>query len=152
MLQKKISAATEVGLDVVLCIGETAHERSEGVTKKVLQTQLRIGCDGLRPESLARVMIAYEPIWAISSNAGARNPNVDELREALLIIKTEIAEMFPYIDVDDVKILYGGSVKDTNVEEVCKQSHYDGIVIGGASLLPEMFGAILKKLEQGTAV
>lgn len=129
MVNKKIKAALEIGLKVILCIGETNGERKQGKTDDVLLQQLEVGLAGI---SLDNLLIAYEPIWAIGTGNACEPQDAEKVR---LLIEQEIGENTP--------ILYGGSVKSHNVAGYMKAG-YDGVLVGGASLKVDEFVKIVK--------
>lgn len=126
---KKVKRAFEVGLQPILCIGETHHQRLEGKTKDVLFEQLNQSLDGVSQTD--QLIIAYEPVWAIGTGESA-TPEMAQEVHALL--RAEL----------DVPLLYGGSVKPANVAELLAQPDIDGVLVGGASLDPQSFSQIVK--------
>ncbi len=135
VVNRKISTARNNGLEVILCIGESLEEREENKTFEVLYKQLT---GSLKGHSLNGITIAYEPIWAIGTGETASKEQANEahgyIREWLGINKE---------DADSVRILYGGSVKPDNIEELMSQPYVDGALVGGASLKPESFAALV---------
>ena len=111
-VNKKVLKALEVGIDPILCVGETLEEREAGNTKDVCKVQVEKALENVSKEDLAKVVIAYEPVWAI--------------REVVANLYGELA--------NEVRIQYGGSVKPSNVAEIMNQSDIDGALVGGASL------------------
>jgi len=137
---KRTIAALEHGLKPVVCVGERLEEREAGNTEKVLLAQFQGGLAGLKPEQFAQVVIAYEPVWAIGTGKTA-TPEIAE--EAHCVIRAEIARKFGAEQASRTRILYGGSVKPENTKALMAQEDIDGVLVGGASLDPASFAAIV---------
>lgn len=137
-VNRKTKAAIAAGLKAIVCVGETLEEREEGVMNDVLTRQVTKGLDGLT--SLQAVIIAYEPVWAIGTGKTATEA---QAQEAHRLIRTVISQKFGVDSSDKVRILYGGSVKPDNVKGLMSQPDIDGALVGGASLKPESFAAIV---------
>src|ERR1700733_1058089 len=136
---RKICAALEAGLTPIYCVGEQLHEREDGKMEEVLNRQLR-GCVGqLTPEQFRTVVIAYEPCWAIGTGKVA---TPEMAAEAHAYIRRMLREQFGEA-ADACRILYGGSVKPDNVRGLMAQDEIDGALVGGASLDPASFAAIV---------
>ena len=129
---KKVLKALEVGIDPILCCGETLEERETDKTKDVVKTQVISGLANVKAEDLSKVVIAYEPIWAIgtgkTATAKQANDVISYIREVIASLYGELA--------NQVRIQYGGSVKPSNIVEIMGQSDIDGALVGGASLKP----------------
>jgi triosephosphate isomerase len=137
---KKVRAALEAGLTPIYCVGEQLHEREGDKTHEVLHRQL-LGCVGqLTPEQFRTVVIAYEPCWAIGTGKVA-TPEI--AADAHAFIRNQIREHFGTGAADGCRILYGGSVKPDNVNGLMAQDEIDGALVGGASLDPVSFAAIV---------
>jgi triosephosphate isomerase len=137
---KKLHAALEAGLTPIYCVGERLHERESDKTHEVLGRQLH-GCVGqLTPEQFRRVVIAYEPVWAIGTGKVA-TPEI--AADAHFFIRRQIREQFGTEAADACRILYGGSVKPDNVQGLMAQDEIDGALVGGASLDAASFAAIV---------
>ncbi len=137
-LARKVAVALERGLEPILCVGESEAERDAGETEAVLRRQIEADLDGVAAEDLARVVIAYEPIWAIGTG---RTATPEQAEEAIAFIRSQLAG----IDAgaaEAVRILYGGSVKPGNAAELLGREQIDGALVGGASLDPADFLAI----------
>lgn len=134
----KCLAAQDAGLVPVLCVGETLAERQAGVTETVVGRQLAAVLDGLVPERLERLMVAYEPVWAIGTGLTA---SPEEAQAVHAFIRHRLATVDMQA-ADGVRILYGGSVKPQNAATLFAQPDIDGGLIGGASLVAEDFLAI----------
>ncbi|MSO41832.1 MAG: triose-phosphate isomerase [Solirubrobacterales bacterium] len=138
-LALKVPAALRAGLLPILCVGETGDEREHEQTEKVLRRQIELGLIEVDDDQLAEVVIAYEPIWAIGTG---RTAAPEQAQEAVAFIRELLAERYPD-EAGDVRILYGGSVKPDNATELMAQADIDGALVGGASLDPEDFAAIV---------
>ena len=139
-VNKKVKAALTNGLIPVVCVGETLKEREDDVTFKVIESQIREGLKDLSKEDAAKIVIAYEPVWAIGTGKTA---TPDQAQEVHAFMRKIYGEM--YGDVcQQVRILYGGSVKPENVKELMKKEDIDGGLVGGASLKADSFEALVK--------
>lgn len=138
---KKTQAALEAGLKPIICVGERVEERKANRTNEVLIKQFAAGVAGLTEEQFARVAIAYEPVWAIGTGLTA-TPEIAS--DAHTLIRNEAAKRFGDEAANQLRILYGGSVKPENVEGLMRQEQIDGALVGGASLDPESFAKIVK--------
>jgi triosephosphate isomerase (TIM) len=137
---KKINAALEAGLKPIYCVGERLHEREAGKTDAVLHGQI-LGCAcKLKLEQFSKIVIAYEPVWAIGTGKVA-TPEIAASAHAF--IRGQIRETFGAAVADACRILYGGSVKPDNVKGLMAQEDIDGALVGGASLDPASFAAIV---------
>ncbi len=136
----KLKAALAHGLVPIVCVGEHRMEREEGMTADVLQLQTTIALEGIEPSAAAPLVIAYEPVWAIGTGLTA-TPQIAE--EAHQIIREQIAKSLSAEVAANTRILYGGSVKPENAAALCGLSDIDGALVGGASLDPESFAAIV---------
>jgi triosephosphate isomerase (TIM) len=139
-VNKKIKAAIKAGLTVLFCIGETLSERESGSTFAVLKKQVAGGLAGISTEQLERVIIAYEPVWAIGTGKTATD---NQAQEAHAFIRSLVAESYGQAAGDRIRILYGGSVKPENIKGLMAQPDIDGALVGGASLKAESFSALV---------
>jgi triosephosphate isomerase (TIM) len=130
-INAKVRAALEAGLQPIFCIGETLEEREGGRMYDVLTRQLKEGLAGIEPGSMAQVIIAYEPVWAIGTGRTASN---EQAAEAHAFIRGLIQGLYDESIAQDTRILYGGSVKPDNVDGLMAQEDIDGTLVGGASL------------------
>jgi triosephosphate isomerase len=137
---KKTVAALEEGLTPIVCVGERLEERESGQTGNVLMEQFNGGIGGLTSEQFAKILIAYEPVWAIGTGKTA-TPEI--AAEAHSTIRREARQRFGDHAADHIRILYGGSVKPDNVKNLMSESEIDGALVGGASLDPVSFAAIV---------
>jgi triosephosphate isomerase len=140
MIHRKLRAARAVGLTPILCVGETLAEREAGQTLEVLTFQLTAALIGVELESADRLVIAYEPVWAIGTG---RNATPEQAQEAHAHLRGRLRELAGAV-ADEVRILYGGSVKPDNAEGLMAQADVDGGLIGGASLKADTFLGIIK--------
>jgi triosephosphate isomerase len=138
-LQAKVPAALAAGLVPILCVGETEDEREAGETDRKLRHQVQEGLDKVDPGRLGDVVIAYEPIWAIGTG---KNATPEQAQEAVGFVRALVADRDPE-QAQRARILYGGSVKADNAAELLALPDVDGALVGGASLDPEDFAAII---------
>ena len=138
---RKAQAALEYGLTPIVCVGERLDEREGNRTEEVLAQQFDGGLAPLAPEQFAKVVIAYEPVWAIGTGKTA-TPEI--AAEAHAVIRKEASEIFGEDFANQLRILYGGSVKSENAKALMAQEEIDGALVGGASLDPKSFAAIVK--------
>ncbi|MFA6584283.1 MAG: triose-phosphate isomerase [Elusimicrobiaceae bacterium] len=144
IINKKIAAALKHCLTPVLCVGETLAERESNKTYRVLETQLADGLKGFTAEDLAKLVIAYEPVWAIGTGKTA---TPEQAQDAHLFIRKQLAGSYSQSFADAVRILYGGSVKPDNVDSIMAQPDVDGALVGGASLKAADFLRIINFQE-----
>ena len=138
---KRTLAALGGGLKPIVCVGETLAERESGKTRDVLERQISEGLKDVSAADIGSVVIAYEPVWAIGTGKTATN---DEANEAIGFIRSLLAEKYGKDAADGVYIQYGGSMNEKNAEALLSMSEIDGGLIGGASLVPQKFEAIVK--------
>ena len=141
LINKKLKAALAGGLEPILCIGELLSERKANQTEAVIERQLRQGLADVTVEELARVTIAYEPVWAIGTGVTATPGQAQEAHD---FSRSIIKDMFTDEAATAIRIQYGGSVKPTNAKELFQQPDVDGGLIGGASLQVDDFWPILE--------
>ncbi|MCV6586829.1 MAG: triose-phosphate isomerase [Marinibacterium sp.] len=140
----KAQAGLAAGLDVIICVGETLAEREAGQTLDVIATQM----DGSIPDGIdgARVVLAYEPVWAIGTGLVPDTAQIAEVHSAM---RARLTDRFGADTGDAVRLLYGGSVKPGNAAEIFAVADVDGALVGGASLKAADFGGIIDALEAG---
>jgi len=138
----KVRAALGHGLVPVLCVGETAEERRQGLTYTTVEGQLRAGLHGVPVEGIARTVLAYEPVWAIGTGVNATPAQAAEVHGYLRGLISELASKEV---AQTIRILYGGSVKADNADALVAEPEIDGALVGGASLSAQGFIAIVKK-------
>jgi triosephosphate isomerase (TIM) len=136
----KLKAALEAGLTSILCVGEVLEEREAGLTEDVLRRQCLRAFHALSTKKAAKLVVAYEPVWAIGTGKTA-TPQLAS--EAHILIRGEAAKAFGQQFADRLRILYGGSVKPENVKALMAEEEIDGALVGGASLDPKSFAAIV---------
>ena len=139
-LQEKVPAALEAGLSPILCVGETEDEREAGDMERKLRHQVNEALENVGDERLVDVTIAYEPIWAIGTGKVA---TPDQAQEAIAFVRALVASRSEGA-AEAIRVLYGGSVKADNAPELLALPDVDGALVGGASLDPEGFAAIVK--------
>ena len=138
---KKTRAALAGGLKAIVCVGETLSERDAGHALEVVGRQVRNGLGGLTPTDLSHIIVAYEPVWAIGTGRTATPEIAAEMHAA---IRKTFAEIHNEAAADALRILYGGSVKPENIAALMRKEDIDGALVGGASLDPDSFAAIVK--------
>lgn len=139
-VNRKAKAAIGSGLKAIVCVGETLAQREAGTTFTVIETQVRQGLEGLDAGSLASVIIAYEPVWAIGTGKTATD---EQAQEVHVFIRALVARLFGPPAGEGIRILYGGSVKPDNARGLMAQPDIDGALVGGASLRADTFAAIV---------
>jgi triosephosphate isomerase len=141
MVNWKLKAALAHDLVPMVCVGETQEKRESGLTEAVLRWQISCALNSIRPEDSDPIVIAYEPIWAIGTGSVARP---DQVAEAHRIIRREVAARLGEAAAAGIRILYGGSVKQDNIAGLMAEPEIDGALVGGASLDPHSFAAIIR--------
>jgi triosephosphate isomerase (TIM) len=142
-VNKKIVAAFTHHLVPIVCVGETLEQRESGITNEFVAGQVQKALEGLSPEQVKQVVIAYEPIWAIGTGKSSTSKDANEV---CAHIRSVVAEQFSIDVAQAVRIQYGGSVKPANIKEYMAESDIDGALVGGASLEATSF---LQLLEGG---
>jgi len=141
LLAEKTVIALQNGLTPIFCIGETLDERNNGSYFEVLKSQLELGVFGLSAEDFSKIVIAYEPVWAIGTGLTATS---EQAQEVHAFIRKEIATKYDVAVAEETTILYGGSCNPKNAAELFAQADIDGGLIGGASLKSRDFADIVK--------
>ena len=141
-VNRKVQAAIARDLTPIVCIGETLDEREAGQALAVLDRQLEHGLLNLTSTQVAELVVAYEPVWAIGTGL---NATPDQAQEAHSHIRSRLGQMFGVDASDHCRIIYGGSVKPSNVAELASQPNVDGALVGGAGLDPVSFAEIVAK-------
>ena len=139
-VNKKVKAALANGLKPIVCVGETLDQREAGKTAEVITSQTEKALEGLTKEDVEKIIIAYEPIWAIGTGKTATS---EDANNSIKDIREKIAKIYGQNTANGVIIQYGGSVKSTNAKELFGMSDIDGALIGGASLKVEEFEKIV---------
>ena len=140
-VEKKTLAAVAGGLNAIVCVGETLSERDSGQAVEVVRRQVRNGLARLTTPDLSHIIVAYEPVWAIGTGRTATPEIAAEMHAA---IRKTFTEIFNEAAGNALRILYGGSVKPDNISALMKKEDIDGALVGGASLDPASFAAIIK--------
>ena len=145
-VQKRVRAALDAGLTVILCVGETLEQREQGITSELVAMQTKIALGGVSEEELKRIIIAYEPVWAIGTGKTA---TAQQANEVCHTIREFIGAVYSQAAADGITIQYGGSMNAGNAAELLAQPDVDGGLIGGASLKPNDFATIVKAATEG---
>jgi len=135
-INKKLHSAFNNDIIPILCVGESLEEREEGKTKEVVRRQVSADLKGLNEEQVSRLIIAYEPIWAIGTGKTA---TPEQANETIALIREIVKEIFDDVVSEKLRIQYGGSVKAKNASDIMNQDDIDGALVGGASLNPNDF-------------
>lgn len=143
-ISQKVAAAIRSGITPVLCIGETENQRNFGETKDVLRDEILGGFSEIDTEDVKKCLLAYEPVWAISSTKQARPAVPDEIAESVKIIKTQLAGIYDQETVDAIPLIYGGSVNPNNAGAYLTIPGINGLMIGESSLISDNFNDIIE--------
>ena len=143
----KVLAALDAGLIPIMCCGETLEQRENGVTAEHIAMQIKLGLKGVPEDKIRKVVIAYEPIWAIGTGLTATPEQAQEVCES---IRPVVRKLYSSKSARAISILYGGSMNEKNAFELLAQPDIDGGLIGGASLVPEKFVQIIEAANQPT--
>jgi len=149
LVNRKVRSVLSHGLTPILCVGETAEERRQGLTFTTVEGQLRAGLAEVAPDAIARVVLAYEPVWAIGTGANATPGQAGEVHGYLRGLLSELASKDT---ASAIRIVYGGSVKPENAEALAAEAEIDGALVGGASLNAQAFVTIVKHTARVGAV
>jgi len=144
-VNKKIKSVLSNGLTAIVCVGETLKERDNNRTFAVLDDHVKNGLNGLSEDEIIKVVIAYEPVWAIGTGKTATSQQAEE---AQFYIRDLLAKMYNKDIASGIRIQYGGSVKPENIAELMSQPDIDGALVGGASLTVESFAEIVRKASR----
>ncbi len=136
MINKKVKLALANGLEVILCVGETLEEREAGKAEEVVKTQTEAGLAGVSEAELAKVTIAYEPVWAIGTGKTATPDDADSIHK---VTRDTVKSLYSADAAEKMVIQYGGSVKPDNAAELMGMENIDGALVGGASLKADLF-------------
>jgi len=145
LINKRVRGALAFGLMPILCVGETLDEREAGQTFTIVERQIRAGLAGVEAVDMGRIVLAYEPVWAIGTGKTASK---EQAQEVHAFIRHLVAGMYEKDIADQIRILYGGSVKPDNIDALMAQADIDGALVGGAALNVESFGRIIHFQEQ----
>jgi triosephosphate isomerase len=139
-VRKKCEAAVAANLKVILCVGESLEQREQGTAERVVGGQLSGGLSGLTVSDLDRIIVAYEPVWAIGTG---RTASPEQAQEMHAFIRRVFADRYSHQAADELRVLYGGSVKPDNIAALMSQADIDGALVGGASLQADSFAKIV---------
>ena len=139
-VNKKIKSALSVGLKPIVCVGETLEQRESGVTEQIITAQVEKPFEGIEANQLDKIIVAYEPIWAIGTGKTATK---EDANTTIMQIRKKLSEIYGQNEANGVIIQYGGSGKSSNAKELFEMSDIDGGLVGGASLKPEEFSKIV---------
>lgn len=145
-VNRKLHAAMKMGLIPIVCVGETLEQYEAGSTSDVVGHQVRVGLAGVGSASAPKIVVAYEPVWAIGTGKASSGENANSVHRD--VIRPALAELFGPQIATQIRILYGGSVTAANASEFFGNSDIDGALVGGASLKPEEFVAITKAAQR----
>jgi len=140
MVSRKTQSALKSGLTVIMCVGESLAQREQGIAENVVSGQLNGGLSGLTAPDLDRIIVAYEPVWAIGTG---RTATPEQAQEMHAFIRRVFAERHSSQAAEALRILYGGSVKPDNIAGLMSQEDIDGALVGGASLQADSFAKIV---------
>ncbi|MEX6627318.1 triose-phosphate isomerase [Tenacibaculum pacificus] len=143
ILAQKVDTALENNLEIIFCFGEVLEDRKSDNHFKVVESQLKNGLFHLKKEDFANIILAYEPVWAIGTGETA---SPEQAQEMHAFVRATIAKEYGDTIANDISILYGGSVKPENAEEIFSKADVDGGLIGGAALKAEDFVTIIKSI------
>ncbi|MFQ5675770.1 MAG: triose-phosphate isomerase family protein, partial [bacterium] len=143
-LNRKIKKALKHQLKAIFCVGEKLEERQNGLTRKVVEEQLRQGLAGVTVAAVDNLVIAYEPVWAIGTGVNATPEQAEDVHQ---FIRELLTELFSVTIGEQIRIQYGGSVKPANAQDLLSQPNIDGALVGGASLDADSFTEIIKAAE-----
>jgi len=141
LINQKAKKALAVGLRPIVCVGELLSEREAGITFQIVTTQIKGVLSGISPEDMAKVVIAYEPVWAIGTGRTATPQQAQEVHQH---IRKVVAQQYDWSLAERIVIQYGGSVKPDNAAEILVQNDVDGALVGGACLKADSFASIIK--------
>ena len=143
----KVHAALNAGLIPIMCCGESLEQRESGITAEWIAMQIKAGLKDVPEDKIRKVIVAYEPIWAIGTGKTATPEQAEEVCESIRVV---IRKLFGSKNARAISILYGGSMNEKNAFELLAQPDIDGSLIGGASLVPEKFVQIIEAANQPT--
>jgi triosephosphate isomerase len=144
-VNKKVVAALKAELTPIVCVGETLSQYEAGETAEVVSRQIKAGLGGIASADAAKIVVAYEPVWAIGTGKASSGENANTVHQK--VIRPALSELFGQDGADAIRILYGGSVTGANAAEFFTYPDIDGALVGGASLKPDEFVAITKAIS-----
>ena len=144
-VNRKVAAALKAGLTPIVCVGETLAQYESGLTAEVVRRQIGAGLAGIDSANAAKIVVAYEPVWAIGTGKASSGENANYVHQN--VIRPALSELFGADGAESIRILYGGSVTASNAAEFFAYPDIDGALVGGASLKPDEFVAITKAIS-----
>lgn len=147
-IRNKVAAAVRNNIRPILCVGETAWERSNGEIKDIINDQLTGGLTNITGEDLSQVIIAYEPVWAVNTGQNAMPTDV---KEAIVAVRSQIKQLYGPRAAQNITVLYGGSVTAESAADYLALPGVDGLFIGASSLNANVFNEIVKKAHKGSS-
>ena len=148
MIAKKVAAAIRNRITPILCIGETESERAFGETADVIRDQLIGGLSEVADDNVDKVIVAYEPVWAISSSKVAKMATPDEIAEVVKLIRANLKEVYGEKTAKEIPVLFGGSVSPANAGAYLMVPGVNGLLIGGSSLILSEFVDIIETAKR----
>jgi triosephosphate isomerase len=145
-VNRKLHAALKFDLTPIVCVGETLDQYESGQTAEVVRRQIKLGFADVDSAAAARIVVAYEPVWAIGTGKASSGENANDVHGK--VIRPALSDLFGADNSQAIRILYGGSVTAANASEFFSQSDIDGALVGGASLKPDEFVAITKAAKK----
>lgn len=143
LINQKAKKVLAEGMRVIICVGETLEEREKEITDKVITAQIKGVLAGLSESDLDRVIIAYEPVWAIGTGKNATPGQAEDVHQ---LIRKLVGQLYSWNVAEKIIIQYGGSVKPENAKELLSQADIDGALVGGACLKPDSFAGIISSI------
>ena len=147
-ISQKVAAAIRSGITPVLCIGETENQRNFGETKDVLRDELLGGLSEIDTEDVKKCLIAYEPVWAISSTKQARPATPDEIATSIQLIEEQLVDIYGQETTEQIPLLYGGSVNPNNAGAYLTIPGINGVLVGESSLISDNFNEIIETAKR----
>jgi len=147
-ISQKVAAAIRSGITPVLCIGETENQRNFGETKDVLRDELLGGLSEIDTEDVKKCLIAYEPVWAISSTEQARPATPDEIAASIQLIEEQLVDIYGQETAEQIPLLYGGSVNPNNAGAYLTIPGINGVLVGESSLISDNFNEIIETAKR----
>lgn len=144
-VNRKVAAALKFGLTPIVCVGETLDQYESGLTAEVVRRQIKSGFAGIDSASAGKIVVAYEPVWAIGTGKASSGENANHVHQQ--VARPALSDLFGGSGADAIRILYGGSVTASNASEFFAYPDIDGALVGGASLKPDEFVAITKAIS-----
>ncbi len=145
-VNRKVHAAMKADLTPIVCVGETLEQYEAGLTAEVVARQMKAGLANIESAVASRIVVAYEPVWAIGTGKASSGENANGVVRQ--VIRSALSDLFDDTIAQAVRVLYGGSVTASNAPEFFSQPEIDGALVGGASLKPDEFVAIVKSSQQ----